>query len=214
MEVVSNFVTLHKREPITGLCPFRETWNLRSTCRREEYLCASRSEEHPIHFVMKHEQMTYYGALKYLAKKYHIEVVEKSLPTRRDELRATESMFILNEYARLFVKRCTSTPREKRWVSHFRERASETISSRNFGWATAWERAPFRLRPRKQATSGTTCQEGTPPVDNRIDRLSVFPGTGAFPVHTLSGKGWRLGRISKAENTVSTSAPEAIFRSQ
>jgi len=92
VEVVSDFVTLRKRGAnYVGLCPFHEDRNPSFSVSPAKNICkcfACGEGGTPIHFVMKHEQMTYYEALKYLAKKYHIEVVEKEFT---DEERRAQS---------------------------------------------------------------------------------------------------------------------------
>ena len=79
VEVVSDFVTLRRRGVnYVGLCPFHEdrTPSFSVSPAKNICKCFSCGEGGtPIHFVMKHEQLTYYEALKYLAKKYNIEVI-------------------------------------------------------------------------------------------------------------------------------------------
>src|SRR5690554_7606412 len=81
VEVVSDFVTLRKRGVnYVGLCPFHDDRTPSFSVSPAKNICkcfACGEGGSPIHFVMKHEQLTYYEALKYLARKYNIEVVEK-----------------------------------------------------------------------------------------------------------------------------------------
>src|SRR5690554_1627615 len=81
VEVVSDFVTLRRRGVnYVGLCPFHEDRNPSFYVSPAKNICKCFSCGEggtPIHFVMIHEQHTYYEALKYLAKKYNIEVSEK-----------------------------------------------------------------------------------------------------------------------------------------
>ena len=79
---------------------------------------------------MKHEQLSYYEALKFLAKKYNIEVVEKELTNEEKQAQSDrDSMFILNEFARdYFVKTLHENPEGKAvGLSYFKERGFETV---------------------------------------------------------------------------------------
>ena len=92
VDVVSDFVTLRKRGVnYVGLCPFHDDRTPSFSVSPAKNICkcfACGEGGTPIHFVMKHEQLTYYEALKYLARKYNIEVVEKEYT---DEERQAQS---------------------------------------------------------------------------------------------------------------------------
>ena len=81
VEVVSDFVTLRRRGVnYVGLCPFHDDRTPSFYVSPSKNLCKCFScgtGGSPVHFIMKHEQMSYPEALKYLAKKYNIEVEEK-----------------------------------------------------------------------------------------------------------------------------------------
>lgn len=109
LDVVSDFVSLRRSGvSYVGLCPFHSDRRpsfyvspAKNVCK-----CFSCGEGgSPVHFLMKHEQLSYTEALRYLAKKYHIEIVERE---ETDEERAAanerQSLFIVNEYAQGFFK--------------------------------------------------------------------------------------------------------------
>ena len=81
VEVVSDFVTLRKRGVnYIGLCPFHDEKTPSFSVSPSKNICKCFScgkGGSAVHFIMEHEQMTYYEALKYLAKKYIIEVHER-----------------------------------------------------------------------------------------------------------------------------------------
>lgn len=81
VEVVSDFVTLRKcGVNYVGLCPFHDDRTPSFYVSPAKNLCkcfACGTGGSPVHFIMKHEQLSYPEALKFLAKKYNIEVVEK-----------------------------------------------------------------------------------------------------------------------------------------
>ncbi len=104
VEVVSEFVTLRRSGAnYKGLCPFHNEKTpsfvvspARGTCHC--FGCGRGGNA--ISFIMEHEQFTYPEALKWLARKYGIEVVEKELTDKeRQEQSERESMFIVNEWA-------------------------------------------------------------------------------------------------------------------
>lgn len=105
VEVVSEFVTLRKSGAnYKGLCPFHDEKTpsfivspARGTCHC--FGCGKGGT--PVSFIMEHEQMTYPEALRWLAKKYHIEINERELTDEeRKEQSERESMFIVNEWAK------------------------------------------------------------------------------------------------------------------
>ena len=83
VEVVSDFVTLRKRGVnYVGLCPFHDERTPSFSVSPAKGICKCFScgkGGNAVNFVMEHEQLSYYEALKYLARKYHIEVIEKEL---------------------------------------------------------------------------------------------------------------------------------------
>lgn len=103
VDVVSEFVTLRKAGAnYKGLCPFHDdkTPSFSVSPARNYCHCFSCGKGGtPVGFIMEHEQMTYPEALRWLAKKYHIEIKEREL-TNEEKLQESEreSMFIVNEW--------------------------------------------------------------------------------------------------------------------
>ena len=109
VDVVSEFVTLRKSgSNYKGLCPFHNEKTpsfvvspARGTCHC--FGCGRGGN--PIGFIMEHEQVTYPEALRWLAKKYHIEIRERELSDEeRKEQSLRESMFIVNEWAATYFE--------------------------------------------------------------------------------------------------------------
>jgi DNA primase len=213
LEVVSDFVTLRRRGAnYVGLCPFHDDRNPSFYVSPAKNICkcfACGEGGTPIHFVMKHEQMTYYEALKYLAKKYNIEVVEKEFTDEERQAQSDrESMFILNEYARdYFVKTLHEHPEGRAvGLSYFRERGlrDDIIKKFQLGYSLE-QRDAFSVEAQKagyrrdyllKTGLSTGGEEGRPLIDR-------FRGRVLFPVHTLSGKVVAFGGriLKKVENT-------------
>ena len=104
VDVVSEFVNLRKAGVnYKGLCPFHDdkTPSFMVSPARQICKCFSCGEGgNAINFLMKHEQITYPEALRWLAKKYNIEIQERELSDdEKREQSERESMFVVNEWA-------------------------------------------------------------------------------------------------------------------
>ena len=104
-DVVSDFVTLRKRGVnYVGLCPFHDDKTPSFYVSPAKGLCkcfACGKGGNAVHFIMEHEQMSYPEALKYLAKKYGIEIKERELSSEEKIAQSErESLFIVNNFAR------------------------------------------------------------------------------------------------------------------
>lgn len=105
VDVVSEFVTLKKRGVnYVGLCPFHDDKTPSFYVSPAKGLCkcfACGKGGNAVHFIMEHEQMNYPEALRWLAKKYHIEIKERELTNEEKEAQSVrESLFVVNEFAR------------------------------------------------------------------------------------------------------------------
>ena len=109
VDVVSEFVTLRKSgSNYKGLCPFHNEKTpsfIVSPARGTCHCFGCGRGGNPIGFIMEHEQVTYPEALRWLAKKYHIEIRERELSDEeRKEQSLRESMFIVNEWATTYFE--------------------------------------------------------------------------------------------------------------
>jgi len=105
VDVVSEFVTLRKHgTSYVGLCPFHDDKTPSFHVSPAKGICkcfACGKGGSAVHFIMEHEQMSYPEALRWLAKKYHIEIKERELTNEEKEAQSIrESMFVINEFAR------------------------------------------------------------------------------------------------------------------
>ena len=104
VDVVGEFVTLRKAGVnYKGLCPFHDDKTPSFMVSPSKQIChcfACGEGGNAVNFLMKHEQITYPEALRWLAKKYNIEIQEKELTDEeKKEQSDRESMFIVNEWA-------------------------------------------------------------------------------------------------------------------
>ncbi len=109
VDVVSEFVSLKKvGVNYRGLCPFHNDHTpsfyvspTRRTCHC--FVCGEGGDS--VGFIMKHEQLTYPDALRWLANRYHIQIEERELTEQqRKEQTDREAMFIMNEWAAKYFK--------------------------------------------------------------------------------------------------------------
>ena len=142
-EVVADFVSLKKRgAEWWGCCPFHneKTPSFHVVPARGIYYCfGCHKGGSAVGFVMDHEHMSYPDALRYLAKKYNIEVVEEEQSA--EELAArqrNESLYLVSEFAEEFFKEQLSKGEGKAvGLNYFHTRGLEdaTISKYGLGWA-------------------------------------------------------------------------------
>ena len=104
VDVVSEYVTLRRAgSSYRGLCPFHDDTTPSFSVSPARGICkcfACGEGGDVVHFIMKQEQLGYYDALRFLAKKYGIEVEERELtPEERRTQSERESMFAVNEWA-------------------------------------------------------------------------------------------------------------------
>lgn len=197
MDVVSDFVTLRKRGVnYVGLCPFHDDKTPSFYVSPAKGLCkcfACGKGGNAVHFIMEHEQMSYPEALRYLAKKYHIEIQERELSNEEKAAQSErESLFIVNGFARDYFQHILKNHAEGRSVgmAYFRNRGfrDDIIEKFQLGYCTeshdAFAQEALRKGYKQEYLVKTgLCYETD---DHRLrDR---FWGRVIFPVHTLSGK--------------------------
>ncbi|HUI33581.1 MAG: DNA primase [Dysgonamonadaceae bacterium] len=227
VDVVSDFVTLKKRGVnYLGLCPFHDDRTPSFSVSPSKNICKCFSCGEggtAVHFIMKHEQLSYYEALKYLAKKYNIEVKERELTNEEKMLESErESLFIINEFARTHFKSLLYDNQEGRTVglTYFKERGfrDDIIKKFELGYAleqrNAFSTEALRLGYKKDFLLKTGLVAGGENDGPLYDR---FRGRVIFPVHTLSGKVVAFGGriLRKADNLAKyVNSPESEIYSK
>ena len=197
MDVVSDFVTLRKRGVnYVGLCPFHDDKTPSFYVSPAKGLCkcfACGKGGNAVHFIMEHEQMSYPEALRYLAKKYNIEIKERELSSEEKLVQSErESLFIVNNFARDYFQNILKNHIDGRSIgmAYFRNRGfrDDIIEKFQLGYCTdshdAFAKEALQKGYKKEYLIKTgLCYETD---DHRLrDR---FWGRVIFPVHTLSGK--------------------------
>ena len=197
VDVVSEFVTLRKRGAnYLGLCPFHpdKTPSFSVSPSRNICKCFSCGEGgSPVYFIMKHEQLGYNDALRFLAKKYHIDVQERELTNDEKQMQsARESMFIVNAWAQKHFTSRLFEHEEGRTVAlrYFHERGFREETIRKFQLGCSLEKRDDLYQAALQSGYKAEFLEKTGLVgvyENGVvaDR---FRGRIVFPIHTMSGK--------------------------
>ena len=226
LEVVQDFVSLRRSGvSYVGLCPFHSDRKPSFYVSPSKNVCKCFScgeGGSPVHFIMKHEQLSYNEALRYLAKKYHIEIVERE-ETDEEKKAASErqSLFILNDYAqKFFVDQLHNTDDGRNiGLSYFRERGLHPDIIEKFGLGYAPELRDIFTKqaltagyPIERLTAvGLSIQyEDKPPHDR-------FRGRVIFPVRNLSGQYVAFGGriMGKADKTAKyINSPESLIYSK
>ncbi|MBO4607757.1 MAG: DNA primase [Prevotella sp.] len=197
VEVVSDFVTLRKSgTSYKGLCPFHDdrTPSFSVSPSRGVYKCFSCGKAgNAVNFIMEHEQMTYPEALKWLARKYHIEVRERELNDEEKQQESErESILIVNDWAAGYYEDLLWNDRDGQAIGmqYFRSRGFRDDIIRKF-------KLGFALS-RRDATATAALQKGFQPeflvksgVCGQRDNGELydrFAGRVIFPWMTVSGK--------------------------
>lgn len=139
VDVVSDFVSLKRRGANwIGLCPFHNDRRPSFYVSRAKGICkcfACGEGGSAVNFIMKHEQLSYPEALRYLARKYHIEIHEKELTDEEKQAQSErEAMLMLNEWAcNYFEKQLHETQAGREiGLSYFKERGFNDATIKEF----------------------------------------------------------------------------------
>ena len=211
VDVVGDFVTLKKRGANhIACCPFHneKTPSFSVSASKGIYKCFGCGKSGTaVGFVMEHENMSYTEALKYLAKKYHIEVVEKEETAEEIAQRQrNESLLLVSEYAGRFFQESLSTPEGQAiGYQYFRSRGleDETIRKYGLGWAPVGRKA-FSEAARAAGYKEEFLIETGLSIKYDDGRLvDRFHDRVMFPIHSVSGRVIAFGgRTLKTDKTV------------
>ena len=228
VDVVSEFVTLRKRGVnYVGLCPFHNEKTPSFSVSPAKGLCKCFScgkGGNSVHFIMEHEQMSYYEALKYLAKKYNIEIKERELTEEEKQAQdERESMFVVNEWACLFFQDQLYNTVDGRAIgmTYFRSRGfrDDIIKKFQLGYSPSQRDACAREAKAKGYKEEFLLSTGLCYKRDNGQLQDRFFGRVIFPVHTLSGKvvafgGRVLDAATKGVNVKYQNSPESAIYSK
>jgi len=208
VDVIQEFVPLKKRGVnYIGLCPFHneKTPSFTVSPSKEIFKCFGCGKVgNSVNFIMEHEHLTYPEALKYLARKYHIEVVEKEMTQEEVEKQnERESLLVLTAYAsRQFQENLFQSDEGMTvGLTYFKERGFRQNTLKKFEVGYCFEK--------RDAFSGKALENGYRKdflvktglsIQHEDQVFDRFSGRVIFPIHSLSGQVLGFGgRILKTD---------------
>jgi len=208
VDVVQEFVPLKKRGVnFLGLCPFHneKTPSFTVSPSKEIFKCFGCGKVgNSVNFVMEHEHLTYPEALKYLAKKYHIEIIEKELS--REELEKQnerESLLVVSSYAaRQFTENLFHTDDGiSIGLTYFKERGFRQDTLKKFEVGYSFEkRDSFSKKAVEDGYKQDFLVKTGLSIQHEDRIFDRFAGRVMFPIHSLSGQVLGFGgRILKTD---------------
>lgn len=220
-EVVGDFVSLRRRGVnLIGLCPFHNEKTPSFTVSPAKNIChcfGCGKGGGPVNFIMEHESLSYVDALRYLAKKYGIEIVEKEETAEEIARRSSrENMFALNAFALKYFSDTLHNTEEGKsiGIGYFRERGfrDDTIKKFQLGYCPDRFEAVSVEALKEGFSRQTLIDTGLCTENQRGGLTDRFRGRVIFPVHTVSGQVVAFGGrvLKKTENTAKyVNSPES-----
>ncbi len=226
VDVVSDFVTLKKRGANwIGLCPFHNDRRPSFYVSRSKGICkcfACGEGGSAVNFIMKHEQLSYPEALRYLARKYHIEIQEKELTDEEKQAQTErEAMLMLNEWAcSYFEKQLHDTQAgQEIGLSYFRERGfnDATIKEFRLGYSSEGYDDFYKAAVAQGFNPKLLFDTGLCIADEHGGGHDRFRGRVIFPIMNIAGKVIAFGgRTLKKDKNIAkyVNSPESVIYSK
>ena len=226
VDVVSDFVALKRRGANwIGLCPFHNDRRPSFYVSRAKGICkcfACGEGGSAVNFIMKHEQLSYPEALRYLARKYHIDIQEKELTDEEKQAQTErEAMLMLNEWAcSYFEKQLHETQTgQEIGLSYFRERGfnDATIKEFRLGYSSESYDDFYKAAIAQGFNPKLLFDTGLCIADERGGGRDRFRGRVMFPIMNIAGKVIAFGgRTLKKDKNVAkyVNSPESAIYSK
>ena len=208
VDVIQEFVPLKKRGVnYLGLCPFHneKTPSFTVSPSKEIFKCFGCGKVgNAVNFIMEHEHLTYPEALKFLARKYHIEVVEKELTQEEIEKQnERESLLVVTAYAaRQFSENLFQSDEGMMvGLTYFRERGFRQNTLKKFEVGYSFEkRDSFSKKALDDGYKKDFLVKTGLSIEHEDHIFDRFSGRVMFPIHSLSGQVLGFGgRILKTD---------------
>jgi len=207
-EVIQDFVTLKKRGVnYLGLCPFHneKTPSFTVSSSKGIYKCFGCGRGgNVVNFLMEHEHLSYPEALKYLARKYHIEIIEKEQTPEEVQLQnERESMMVLLSFAQKFFSETLFHDEEgiSIGLSYFKERGfrQDTLKKFMIGYSPE-QKDSFTQSAQKAGYKMEFLTKTGLSIQKENYVFDRFNGRVIFPIQSLSGQVIGFGgRILKTD---------------
>jgi DNA primase len=208
VDVIQEFVPLKKRGVnYLGLCPFHneKTPSFTVSPSKEIFKCFGCGKVgNSVNFIMEHEHLTYPEALKYLARKYHIEVVEKELTAEEAEKQnERESLLVVTGYAaRQFSENLFQSDEGMTvGLTYFKERGFHQTTLKKFEVGYSFEkRDAFSKKALEDGYKQDFLLKTGLSIQHEDHIFDRFSGRVMFPIHSLSGQVLGFGgRVLKTD---------------
>lgn len=226
VDVVSDFVSLKRRGAnYIGLCPFHNERTPSFSVSKSKGICKCFScgkGGSPVNFIMEIEQLSYQEALRYLAKKYNIEIVEHEMSDQeREEESQRESMLAVNSFAmHHFENNLTETADGREiGLAYFRQRGinDSMISRFHLGYSIEQGNRLLSEAIAKGYQEKYLIETGLCIRNDRGTVYDRFKGRVIYPVHSISGKVVAFGgRTLRSDKSVAkyVNSPESLIYSK
>ena len=226
VDVVSDFVALKRRGANwIGLCPFHNDRRPSFYVSRAKGICkcfACGEGGSAVNFIMKHEQLSYPEALRYLARKYHIEIQEKELTDEEKQAQTErEAMLMLNEWAcTYFEKQLHETQAgQDIGLTYFKERGfnDATIKEFRLGYSSEGYDDFYKAAVAQGFNPQLLFDVGLCIADDRGGGRDRFRGRVMFPIMNIAGKVIAFGgRTLKKDKDIAkyVNSPESAIYSK
>lgn len=194
-EVVGEFVNLKRRGVnLIGLCPFHteKTPSFTVSPAKGIYKCfGCGASGDAVKFIIDHEHYSYPDALRYLAKKYNIEIEETAVnPQDQEEQNLKESLFAVNQFAeQFFVDQLWNDPKGQAiGLSYFHERgfSDEIVKKFRLGYAQdEWTHLTTTAQKKGYKLEYLKAVGLTSSGEKQVD---IYRGRVIFPIHNITGR--------------------------
>lgn len=226
VEVVSDFVHLRRRGAnYIGLCPFHSERTPSFSVSPSRGICKCFScgkGGSPVNFIMEHEQLTYWEALRWLANKYHIEIQEHDITDdERREMNDRQGMMAANDFAMAHFEHNMQDTADGREIglAYFRERGINDWAIKRFHLGYSLDKRNDLLNAAKEAglNEKYLVDTGLCIRTDRGDLYDRFKARVMYPVFTISGKVVAFGgRTLRKDKEVAkyVNSPESLIYSK
>lgn len=226
VEVVSDFVKLRRSGAnYKGLCPFHNERTPSFSVNKARNICKCFScgkGGSPVNFIMEHEQLSYQEALRYLARKYNIEIVEhEQTDEEREQQNEREAMLAVNDFALKQFRRNLLETSDGRDIAlaYFRHRGLSDAMIERFQLGYCLDRSTALIDAALEAgysdryllatgLAGESQREGASRLYDRFRSRVIFP------ILSISGRVVGFGgRTMRSDKTVAkyVNSPESVI---
>jgi DNA primase len=223
-EVISDFITLKKRGVnLLGLCPFHneKTPSFTVSPSKGIFKCFGCGKAgNAVNFLMEHEKISYPEALRYLANKYHIEIIEENSDFNAEDFQRNnekESLYLINSFAQKYFSAVLFDSQEGvlMALSYFKERGFNENIIRKFQLGYSQDKGnAFSKEALNNGYLAEYLLKSGLVIEKDEELIDRFRGRVIFPIHNITGRVIAFGgRILSNDKTKSKyiNSPETII---